>query len=269
MSILNRGIGKLRQINSGIRTWRIERLLAQTKDMKKKFLEEAKKLGIEVGNINIRNYYEILGIKYTNDPKAIKSAYISMIKQYHPDVSKDELATQKTEQINEAYSVLKDPDSKAQYDSKFSKGNNRMSADTTKILYRELLSRYQKVRSKDIEEFNSRVSTPQSRDSIKASVADVTDWQKRFRQVSNNTFGNFWDYGNTLRHLESLNKSLIKGEKDEMKHAALEENLLDLQGLVQAYKEADRGIRGIMESMLNDIEVQENNMTDRLRRSSG
>jgi curved DNA-binding protein CbpA len=267
MSILDRGIGGLGQLGGKVRRWRIERLLSGTKLAKKKFLSEAKRLGIEVQNINLRNYYELLGLKYTGDQKSIKDAYIRMVKLYHPDVSEDSMATQKMESINEAYAVLKDRDKKAEYDAKFSRGNNRMSADTTKILYSELLSRYQKVRSADFEEFNKRVAMPQDANSIKASIAEVTNWQKRFRQVSDNMFGNFRDYGRKLRHLEGTNRSLLKGEKDASTRSELDENLQDLQGLVQAFKEADKGIDGVVDSILNDIEVEENNLTDRLRRS--
>ncbi len=60
--------------------------------------------------------YEILGVKATDDMDTIKKAYRNLIRQYHPDIissqNKDESymeeATAKTQEINQAYQVIKD-----------------------------------------------------------------------------------------------------------------------------------------------------------------
>ena len=63
-----------------------------------------------------RNYYEVLGV----DPKAsaadIKKAYRKLVRQYHPDVSKDPDAVAKTSEINIAYETLSDKNKRAEYD---------------------------------------------------------------------------------------------------------------------------------------------------------
>ena len=267
MSILDSGINRLREFNARRKKRGIAALLKKTAEFKAKFISEAKKFGIEVGNLNFRSYYDMLGIKYTTDQKAIKDAYVKLVKKYHPDVSSDENATRKTEEINEAYSVLKDGDKKAEYDSKFSKGTNRMSADTTKIIYNTLLGKYNEARNKDFEEFNKRVATPQQIDNLRATIAEVTNWTKRFNYVSNKLFGNFWDYGRELKHLDNASRGMLHGEKDPSNLDLLNENLADLDGLVESFKEADKGIRGVIESVLKDIETEENNLSQKLRRS--
>lgn len=65
---------------------------------------------------NKRDYYEVLGLQKGASDDDIKRAYRKMAKQYHPDVNKEPGAEEKFKEINEAYSVLSDPDKKARYD---------------------------------------------------------------------------------------------------------------------------------------------------------
>ena len=64
-----------------------------------------------------KDYYEILGVDKSADENAIKKAYRSLAKKYHPDMNPgDAAAEQKFKEVNEAYSILSDPDKKAKYD---------------------------------------------------------------------------------------------------------------------------------------------------------
>ena len=64
-----------------------------------------------------RDYYEVLGINKGADDATIKKAYRTLAKKYHPDMNPDNAeAEQKFKEVNEAYSVLSDPDKKAKYD---------------------------------------------------------------------------------------------------------------------------------------------------------
>jgi curved DNA-binding protein len=65
----------------------------------------------------MKDYYKILGVDRAAADTEIKNAYRRLAKKYHPDVSKEEDATQKFQEIQEAYSVLKDPQKKAAYDN--------------------------------------------------------------------------------------------------------------------------------------------------------
>lgn len=64
-----------------------------------------------------RDYYEVLGLSKGADDASIKKAYRTLAKKYHPDMNPNNAeAEQKFKEVNEAYSVLSDPEKKAQYD---------------------------------------------------------------------------------------------------------------------------------------------------------
>ena len=64
-----------------------------------------------------RDYYEVLGVDRNATEEEIKRAYRKLARKYHPDVNKDDPdAEEKFKEINEAYSVLSDPKTRAQYD---------------------------------------------------------------------------------------------------------------------------------------------------------
>jgi len=64
-----------------------------------------------------RDYYEVLGISRECSPDEIKKAFRQMALKYHPDRNSDDhTAEERFKEVNEAYSVLSDPDKRAQYD---------------------------------------------------------------------------------------------------------------------------------------------------------
>ena len=64
-----------------------------------------------------RDYYEVLGVDKGADEGSIKKAYRNLAKKYHPDMNPGNAeAERKFKEVNEAYSVLSDPDKKAKYD---------------------------------------------------------------------------------------------------------------------------------------------------------
>jgi molecular chaperone DnaJ len=65
----------------------------------------------------MRDYYEILGVSRNASPEEIKQAYRNLARQYHPDVAENkEEAERRFKEINEAFSVLSNPEKRAQYD---------------------------------------------------------------------------------------------------------------------------------------------------------
>lgn len=66
---------------------------------------------------NKRDYYEVLGVPKNADEAAIKRAYRTLAKKYHPDANPgDQEAEAKFKEASEAYAVLIDPDKRAKYD---------------------------------------------------------------------------------------------------------------------------------------------------------
>ena len=64
-----------------------------------------------------QDYYSELGVSRSADEKQIKQAYRRLARKYHPDLNPDdETAEDRFKQVNEAYEVLSDPDSRKKYD---------------------------------------------------------------------------------------------------------------------------------------------------------
>ena len=63
-----------------------------------------------------KTYYEILGVDKTADADTIKKAYRKLVRKYHPDVSKEPDAAERTAEINTAYETLSDREKRAEYD---------------------------------------------------------------------------------------------------------------------------------------------------------
>ena len=66
---------------------------------------------------NKRDYYEVLGIQKSASADDIKKAYRSLAKKYHPDMNPgDKEAEAKFKEVNEAYAVLSDDETRKKYD---------------------------------------------------------------------------------------------------------------------------------------------------------
>ncbi len=73
------------------------------------------------------NYYELLGVPKDASEKDIRQAYRRLARQFHPDVNRnDASAEEKFKEINEAYGILSDDDSRRKYDRY---GDNWRQAD--------------------------------------------------------------------------------------------------------------------------------------------
>ena len=67
----------------------------------------------------MKDYYSILGLNRSASQQDIKKAYRSLARKYHPDVNPGDLkAEEKFKEVNEAYNVLNDEQSKKAYDDK-------------------------------------------------------------------------------------------------------------------------------------------------------
>ncbi|MGF1539324.1 MAG: molecular chaperone DnaJ [Pleurocapsa sp.] len=62
------------------------------------------------------DYYQILGVSRDADKEELKRAYRRLARKYHPDVNKESGAEEKFKEINRAYEVLSEPETRARYD---------------------------------------------------------------------------------------------------------------------------------------------------------
>jgi DnaJ-class molecular chaperone len=65
----------------------------------------------------MKDYYKILGINKNASLDETKKAYRTLAKKYHPDVCKEPDAELKFKEIQEAYDVLSNPETRERYDN--------------------------------------------------------------------------------------------------------------------------------------------------------
>ncbi|MFE7122957.1 DnaJ C-terminal domain-containing protein [Streptomyces sp. NPDC057617] len=64
----------------------------------------------------VQDYYEVLDVSRTASDEEIQQAYRKLARRHHPDINKDPEAEERFKDVNEAYSVLADPKTRARYD---------------------------------------------------------------------------------------------------------------------------------------------------------
>lgn len=74
----------------------------------------------------MKDYYKILGVSENVDKDELKKAFRQLAKKYHPDRNQnDESAKNKFQEVNEAYNILSNENSRREYDEKRAAFNNR------------------------------------------------------------------------------------------------------------------------------------------------
>ena len=66
--------------------------------------------------MEFKDYYQILGVARDATAEDIKKSFRKLARKYHPDVSKEKDAENHMKEVNEAYTVLSDPEKRAAYD---------------------------------------------------------------------------------------------------------------------------------------------------------
>jgi curved DNA-binding protein len=67
--------------------------------------------------VEFKDYYQVLGVARDASADQIKQAFRRLARKFHPDVSKEPQAAARMSEINEANTVLSDPEKRAAYDA--------------------------------------------------------------------------------------------------------------------------------------------------------
>lgn len=76
-----------------------------------------------------KNYYDILQVPKSANAQDIKKAFRTLAKKYHPDRNKSANATQLFIQVEEAYTCLSNPTTRARYDRMLRSGHSATTAN--------------------------------------------------------------------------------------------------------------------------------------------
>ncbi len=63
-----------------------------------------------------RDYYDILGVSKEASQDDLRQAHRRLVRKLHPDVNKEDDASSRFSEVQEAYDVLSDPEKRSQYD---------------------------------------------------------------------------------------------------------------------------------------------------------
>ena len=117
-----------------------------------------------------KHYYKILEVDSNASPEVIEKAYKTLAKKYHPDLqeeSQKESAGEKLKEINEAYEILSNPESRANFDkilldttissedfNKIANENKQLHEELNNLKYNNNLRRDSNYSNQNLNNFN-------------------------------------------------------------------------------------------------------------------
>ena len=160
----------------------------------------------------MKNYYKILQVDKDASPEIIKVAYKLLVKKNHPDLkegSEKQIAEKKIKEINEAYSVLSNPEEKAEYDL------NLINEFISQEQYNEILNENINLK-KELNYFNNLYNRNNYAKRQYSNMYDNT-WAKNYannnsRQNNNNAQNS---YNNQHTNYNNINKNNFRENINE------------------------------------------------------
>jgi DnaJ-class molecular chaperone len=99
------------------------------------------------GKSMVKDYYIVLGVTRGADPKKIKDAYRTVVKQYHPDLSGNLSTTENFLEVREAYETLSDEEKRKQYDVELAGEGSQLRIRRVPEIVRARRSRFEGIES--------------------------------------------------------------------------------------------------------------------------
>lgn len=138
--------------------------------------------------MQFKDYYRTLGISREATAEEIKQAFRKLARQYHLGVSKEKDADQRMKEVNEAYTVLSDPEKRAAYDQPARRTGTRASSSRERASRRgRWLPSARTPKAREIYEAMARELAFEPRPNRKAKQGDGNlmekTWLGKWRQV--------------------------------------------------------------------------------------
>jgi len=107
------------------------------------------------------NYYDILKVSKTASQKEIRDAYKSLIKKYHPDIytGNHEYAEKITKDLNDAYNVLSNEESRREYDLSLANNTTVETPIYSTYTYRPNTNQSTEYEKTNTETFEQKMKT--------------------------------------------------------------------------------------------------------------
>jgi|GEM_PF-6546579 len=234
---------------------KVNKFITKYSDIKKKYEKTLQEFGINLSDIitaNFKDYYKILNISYTDNSKEIRNAYLNMMKQYHPDINKTEESEEKSKEINEAYSILKEQTTKSNYDALYKKGAKvKLENTTVHSISKNLINNYYNLREMDVININNKLRNAMTSEEARAALYEFADWKNRFKRAKDETFDQLFKYKKNFLKLYKTDKKLIKNKNEWKK-----DRLIEIGNQLKDLINADKNLRTAIENVSNEIEKE-------------
>lgn len=138
-----------------------------------------------------KDYYQILGISPNASIEEIKSAYKHMSKKWHPDKNPGKDTTTAMQDINEAYAILKDSNTRLRYDTEYTRYKEWEQAKSQESNHsQDKTYTHEKDSEYDVSDEKLKKDIYEAREYAKNLV---DDFLSAFRQASKDAVKGAWE----------------------------------------------------------------------------